>query len=402
MDREKLTDHWIRNAVSRDKTIRKADHELRGLWLRITATGHKSWSLQCRDKLGVQVTRTIGAYPDYKLKDAREAAYKIRAQLKAGSDPLVVKREEKALAAKRKASLTLASLVELYEKQKGGSQKTWHHAKGKILRMLGKMVDRPLLALSLVELQAFIDDYPSKSMGYAAARFLVPVFKWGSAISRNHCSAEFTKLVSPMEPKARKRVVSVAELQKILPALRLHRGDGYHDCMAFILLTLLRREEAATLQWNMVDWKERVIRLPETKNGETHVLPLSTQAIALLEFRKSMNVPNDFVFVNSVDRPMVNWHRVQLALMKETGTNGWHRHDLRRTGATLLGEMGFHPHIIEAALNHVQIHSQIASIYNRARYRPEVANALQALANKLDALETGNFASNIVALNMAS
>jgi hypothetical protein len=66
--------------------------------------------------------------------------------------------------------------------------------------------------------------------------------------------------------------------------------------------------------------------------------------------------------------------------MAESGTTGWTRHDLRRTTATLLGESGVPPHIIEAVLGHT-IHSSLASTYNRSRYFSEVRAALQALAD---------------------
>ena len=55
----------------------------------------------------------------------------------------------------------------------------------------------------------------------------------------------------------------------------------------------------------------------------------------------------------------------------------------------MLGEMGELPHVIEAALNHIAIHSQIATIYNQSRYRPQVAAALQRLADALDGIEAG-------------
>jgi integrase len=72
------------------------------------------------------------------------------------------------------------------------------------------------------------------------------------------------------------------------------------------------------------------------------------------------------------------------------------RHDLRRTGATMLGEMGELPDIIEAALNHVSIRSPLAATYNRSRYRPQVAAALQRLGDALDGIEAGS--ANVVPL----
>jgi integrase len=112
------------------------------------------------------------------------------------------------------------------------------------------------------------------------------------------------------------------------------------------------------------------------------------QAVTLLEARKLKGAkPSTLVFANSEGGRLQNWDRETKALMKASGTSGWTRHDLRRTGATMLGEMGETPDIIEASLNHVSIRSQIAATYNRSRYRPQVATALQRLADALDGVK---------------
>ena len=86
---------------------------------------------------------------------------------------------------------------------------------------------------------------------------------------------------------------------------------------------------------------------------------------------------DELVFRTFTGGPISNWDRETKALQEASGTEGWTRHDLRRTGATMLGEMGELPDIIEAALNHVSIRSPLAATYNRSRYRPQVAAALQ-------------------------
>ena len=85
------------------------------------------------------------------------------------------------------------------------------------------------------------------------------------------------------------------------------------------------------------------------------------------------------IFATSTGAPLGNWDRETKAVQEASGTACWTRHDLRRTGATMLGEMGELPDIIEAALNHVCIRSPLAATYNRSRYRPQVAAALQRL-----------------------
>jgi integrase len=142
----------------------------------------------------------------------------------------------------------------------------------------------------------------------------------------------------------------------------------------------------------------RAWAIPETKNGEMHVVPLSRQAMDLLRSRLPADdagnpqrpEPSALVFSTSTGAPLGNWDRETKALQEVSGTGGWTRHDLRRTGATMLGEMGELPDIIEAALNHVSIRSPLAATYNRSRYRPQVAAALQRLADALDGIEAGS------------
>ena len=94
--------------------------------------------------------------------------------------------------------------------------------------------------------------------------------------------------------------------------------------------------------------------------------------------------PNGLVFSTGSGAGLSNWDRETKRIQQASGISGWHRHDLRRTGATMLGEMGELPDIVEAALNHTSIRSPLAATYNRSRYRPQVALALQRLADALD------------------
>ena len=159
--------------------------------------------------------------------------------------------------------------------------------------------------------------------------------------------------------------------------------------LRLILLTATRLNEVASARWRDVDLAARVWSLPVTKNGEPHQIPLSGQAIALLRSLRPVEVdPEGYVFTTT-GRPLTAWENATRRLQAASATGSWHRHDLRRTAATMMGEMGVAPATIEAALNHVTIHSQIATVYNKSRYRPEVAAALQKLADALDGIEQG-------------
>jgi integrase len=225
-------------------------------------------------------------------------------------------------------------------------------------------------------------------------------------------------------------VLSRDELALLLPALS-ESDRPYAAAMRFLLLTLARREEVTAATWRDVnldapawddlpadakakwvaDGKTQIVAtwaIQDTKNGQPHVIPLSRQAVALLRDRlpKDKNgkatkpAADTLLFTTGSGGGLVNWDRETKVLMEASGTEGWTRHDLRRTGATMLGEMGELPDIIEAALNHVAIRSQLAATYNRSRYRPQVAAALQRLADALDGIEAG--AAKVVQLHHAA
>jgi integrase len=160
--------------------------------------------------------------------------------------------------------------------------------------------------------------------------------------------------------------------------------------MLFMLLTLARREDVADARWRDFDFAQALwtIRDPKNTDGrprEPDVVPLSRQALALIGSRMPAPLdPEGRIFGTAGGGPLSNWDRETKRIIKLSGVSGWHRHDLRRTGATMLGEMGELPDIVEAALNHSAIRSPLAATYNRARYRPQVAFALQRLADALD------------------
>jgi integrase len=160
--------------------------------------------------------------------------------------------------------------------------------------------------------------------------------------------------------------------------------------MRFILMTLGRLDEVCSMTWRQVDMEAGTWELSDTKNTFDHRVPLSRQTIDLLRtMQPAQPHPDAFVFHHSTGGRLCNWDREQKRINARSGTSGWHRHDLRRTGATTLGDMQVLPDIVEAALNHKDIHSVLAATYNRSRYRPLVADALQRLADALDNIEFG-------------
>ncbi len=365
-----------------------SDATLPGVRLRLTPTGGKSWVLACRDPLGRFRRFPLGEYPAMGIAEAREAARALRAEVRKGADPVAEAKRRRAIGREARDGIgTLAALLDLYAKQKGAALKSWPECRRRIEVVFAPFLSAPLATMEASDLQMQADGWASKQSAAAAVRYLRPMLKW--AAHRGYVVAEATALHPPATVGRRKRTLSRDELARLLPALAAS-GRPYAAALRFMLLTLARREEVCTARWRDVDLTAAAWTIPDTKNGETHIVPLSSQAMELLDaIRPVSAVPHALVFHTATGNRLMNWDRETKAIMETSGTAGWTRHDLRRTGATMLGEMGEPPHVIEAALNHVAIASQIAATYNRSRYRPEVRAALQRLADALDAIAEG-------------
>lgn len=129
------------------------------------------------------------------------------------------------------------------------------------------------------------------------------------------------------------------------------------------------------------------ISAARSKNGKARVVPLSRQAVELLERHRGGVDRLGAVFMDSRGKPLGSWVIPTRRFQGLSDTNGWTRHDLRRTAATGLGNLRTAPHIVELCLGHVLPGTAVSRVYNRSDYADEVRAALQAWADELDRIE---------------
>ena len=182
------------------------------------------------------------------------------------------------------------------------------------------------------------------------------------------------------EGNGRERVLTNAEIAKLWATL----SDGrFGEIVRLLLLTGQRRNEIGNLNWTEIDLARKLIVFPpdRTKNARLHELPLSRQALEIISRQPRRN---SSAFLFSDTKGFKGWDQGKIRLDRRLGIAEWRLHDLRRTCATGMAELGIQPHIIEAVLNHVSGHKAgVAGIYNRARYVDEMRSALQRWADHL-------------------
>ena len=347
-----------------------------------------AWTWVGRDAHGRVRRFYLGRYPHVGLAEARRLARGMSHDAPRGTDPI---RDARAARARTQAPAghSLADLLRVYGEH-GNPAKSWGtQMRAHVERVFRPHLDTALAALRLGDLQLTIDSHPKPKSASFGARCLLTVLRWAVAPGRAYVDRDLLGLLTSAPKPSRDRVLAREELAKLLPALR-RSGSPYATAMRMILFTATRRGEAAAARWQDVNFTAGTWTLPATKNGKPHLIPLSRQASALLRgLEPAQAAPEGFVFSTTGKRPLASWDAATGTLQQASGTEGWTRHDLRRTAATLMGEAGTAAHVIEAALNHTDVHSRLASVYNKSRYRNEVADALQRLADALDGIETG-------------
>jgi integrase len=197
------------------------------------------------------------------------------------------------------------------------------------------------------------------------------------------------------EGGSRERTLAQGELAELWSVLDDEPNSQFADILRLLVLTGQRRDEIGHLRWSEIERGLIVLPPARTKNLRQHEVPLSRQAKAIIE-RQPKRKGRDFIF-GIGELGFSGWSdckaRLDQALLtarrktnrKAKDMPDWRLHDLRRTCATGMAELGVQPHIIEAVLNHVSGHKAgVAGIYNRARYEGEMRDALQRWADHIE------------------
>jgi integrase len=359
------------------------DEDIPGFGLRLRAGGARTWIFQY--KLGSKHRRmTLGKYPALKSAGARKTAAKFYAEVRLGNDPAGARAEKQGRAAE-----TFGAILKTYLTRRRGTIRASSY--GQIERHLDLNL-RPLHGLNLASLDrravatqlARITGENGPVHANRVRASLSKFLNWccGEGLIETNAAA-FTNQ-NPEKP--RDRVLIDSELATIWKALL--DGD-YGDILKLLILTGQRREEIARLQWPEINFERDVIALPgaRTKNHRAHFVPITSAVRCILEARRN----NGRALVFGVGQGAFGgWTRCKAQLDAAAKVAPWVVHDIRRSVATGMAEIGVQPHVIEAVLNHVSgSKAGPAGIYNKSTYETEKANALQRWAAHVAAIIEG-------------
>lgn len=335
------------------------DDAMRGFALRITSGGVKTFILEKRIK-GKVKRITLGRYPDLTAEQARRQAQKMLGEIATGLDPVAKAKRE------RDESITLGEVFEDYlEARRNLKESTIHDYRRHLKGAFADWRDKPLKRINKEMVATRHAQLGEKSPARAnnAMRVLRALFNFaegeyetetGESLFPDNPVRRLSNARSWYKVPRRTSVIKAHELRAWYEAVLTLTDDGQElvrDYLLLILFTGLRRTEAASLPWSQVDFDERSLTVVDTKNGETHVLPLTDFLFDLLKQRKAA-VDSPFVFPGTGKTGYLNNHNKPMAKVAERSGVAFTLHDLRRTFITIAEGLDISAYALKRLLNH--------------------------------------------------
>jgi integrase len=376
------------------------DEDLPGFGIRLREGGKRTWILQYR--IGKKQRRkTLGAATKaMNAAKARAAADKDLARVKLGGDPQAQKVEQRARAIETFDAVAARFLKRQHARLKPRSyeQITTH-----LTKHWAPFKGLPVHEITRRHVATQLGKIAEERGPFAANRArttLSSFFAW--AIGAGLVDANpVVGTNRAADENQRDRVLDDAELVEVWNACR---DDDHGRIVKLLMLTGARRDEVGWMTKAEISLSDRKwnIESKRTKNKRPHEVPLSGLAIGLLE--EAINLEGrggrEHIFGDgarakgSADRGFSGWSKAKRSLDERIERIGarrkcspWVLHDIRRTVATRMGELGVLPHAVEAVLNHISGHKAgVAGVYNRALYSAEKRQALDVWGAHMEAL----------------
>jgi integrase len=391
-----LTDTLARNAKPAAKTVRMFDRD--GLYLEVAPRGGKWWRLKYRFA-GREKRVSLGVYPEVNLKKARARTIEARQLLEAGVDPSENRRAAKAAQIEGAANSFAVVTREWIDRQmkswvKGHGERILTRFERDIFPWIGA---RPIADLTAPELLTTVRRIEKRGALETAHRALGncgQVFRYAIATGRakRDPTVDLRGALPPVRPTHFAAITEPKRVGALMRAIEGYEGSLTVRCaLRLAPLVFVRPGELRHAEWTAMDLEGGEWRYTVTKTNTPHVVPLSSQAVAVLRELKPLTGRGRYVFssARSSQRPMSD--NAILAAMRRMGIakDEMSGHGFRAMARTILDEvLGFRPDFIEHQLAHA-VRDPNGRAYNRTAHLAERRKMMQAWADYLDKLKYG-------------
>ena len=388
-----LTDLEIRRAKPAEKTYTKADGN--GLSLKIEPNGSKGWRFRYRFE-GKAKMLSLGTYPKVSLSEARRRRDEAHDLLATGINPSDSRKEKKLAQQDRLGNTFEAIAREWYQRR----YDLWAESyRTEMIATFEKDVfphigHRPIDSITPMELMAVLTRLEKRGATEKMRKVRQrcgEVWKYAIATGRA-LSNPAPDLASVMMPHKKEHYahLEVSELSDFFTVLQAYTGNILVKlAMRLLILTGTRPGELRKAEWSEFDFENNLWSIPEErmKMRRPHLVPLSRQALAILEELKTMTSGYQYVFPGRLEKVKPISDMSLNVLIRRVGYGGRATgHGFRHTMSTILHEQGFNSAWIELQLAHVDKNS-IRGTYNHAQYLDGRREMMQWYADYLDSLK---------------
>jgi len=393
-----LTNTEVKQAKPKEKIYTLSDGD--GLQLRIKPNGSKLWLFDYRRPYTKKRTcLSFGSFPELSLAEARSKRKTARELLAQEIDPKE-HREETNRLKETAHSNTLEHIAAKWLEVKKAkvsadhAADTWRSLELHIFPSLGQVPIHKITAVKAIDI---INPIAAKGSLETVKRLCqrlneIMIYATNVGLITSNPLAGIAKAYQAPQ-KQHLPTLKPEQLPTLLKTLAFANIKTTTRCVIeWQLHTMVRPSEAAGAQWSEIDYENRVWNIPaeRMKSKKPHVVPLSNQALDLLEIMKPISARSDYIFPSNSDmKKHTNASTANMALKRMGFENKLVAHGLRSIASTTLNEEGFDPDVIEAALAHTG-KNEVRNAYNRAIYLERRKPMMQWWSDHIEKAATGN------------
>lgn len=400
-----LKDLTIKSAKPREKAYKLSDEK--GLYLFIKPNGSKAWRLKYRF-LGKEKSLSFGLYPDVTLADAREARDNARKLLAKDIDPGIAKQVSKRSA--RDAAENSFEMIAREWFTKFSTKWSSNHGE-RLLRRLEKDIfpwigSRPISEITAPELLTVLRRMENRGAietAHRAHQNCGQIFRYAIATGRaeRDPSADLKGAIPPAKKKHHASIIKPSAIGELLRAIDGYQGHFVTKCaLRLAPLVFVRPGELRHAEWKEIDFANAEWRIPaeKMKMRVEHIVPLSTQAIAILRELQALTGNGKYILPSIRSSKRAMSENTVLGALRRLGytSDEMTGHGFRSMASTLLNEQGWNSDAIERQLAHGE-RNTVRAAYNYAEYLPERKKMMQKWADYLEKLKNSN---NVVNINL--
>lgn len=400
-----LTELAIRHLKPKEKVYRVADSG--GLCIEVSPKGSKLWRWRYNFN-GKGQMLSLGKYPAVSLAQARRLRDEARDLVQEGKHPTREKKAQK-LRTIQEGENTFERVARHWLNLKQGSLNAKYHTQciarmeQHVFPMIGAL---PIADITIPDVVRVVEKISERGTVETAKRMkqqIGQVFRY--AAQRGMCvhnpAADLRDITPPIEEKHH-ACVSVAEAPTLLQAIEARSDDISKAAIQLLALTFVRTGELIGARWEEIDWQKAEWHIPKErmKMRRPHIVPLSRQALAILQRLHTYSGDKEFIFFSAASKSKHISNGTVLMALRRMGYQGrMTGHGFRTLASTILNEQGYTPDVIERQLAHGEP-DKIRAAYNRAEYLSERKKMMQEYADLLDAMQNGKDSVELTSVSL--